>query len=161
MPNYTICPRLIEFCGSNMPYLANILYVFAQENPIKITKDDNSQSLVIQDYRKIAEKYFEIYQWLNFLDKTRGSDAFVKVKIPKKKYSGLELYITLCINTVGKKKLLTLYSQDYQSFGSKCDLIQILDKDETKNELSKPDTVIITATEGSAVSMGDYSPINK
>ncbi|WP_343608715.1 hypothetical protein [Chryseobacterium oranimense] len=127
MPEYTICPKLIEYSGINKKSIVDLLFVFIPENSKKICVDNDET--IIDIYKKIIEKDKDLSDWFRFLSMNKDS-SFLKIPLKNKT---TDLVLNLCSSSYSKN----LISDSIGNYADKFDFlrqenIKLLDADEAK-----------------------------
>jgi hypothetical protein len=111
MPDYTICPKFIEYAGNNKKFINDVLMNFVPDNSKVICIDEDEK--ILSEYQKIIDKDKDLSDWLRFLTMSKESN-FKKVKISR---SIQNIILSISNNTYDKTIItddLNKYSEHKQ-----------------------------------------------
>ncbi len=156
MSSYTICPKLVEYCGDEPEYLFNILYVFYQRNPYKICIDKDGK--LLEEYSEIAKKNHLLSAWISAMANNTQYIESIDIKNP---CLDNETALSICTNTF-EKNLAIKSTHDYINFKEviKEHQIKLLDKDSLYEKFTQERNTTIINQNGdySQASTGNNSP---
>ena len=124
MPDYTICPKFIEYASANKKFINDVLMNFVPDNSKVICIDENEKILV--KYHEIINNDKDLSDWFRFLTMSKDLNL-KKVKI---KNSIGNISLDISNNTYDKTLIIddrSMYLKD-KDFIEEND-IKLLDKD--------------------------------
>lgn len=160
---YVISPCLLQDIREKQ-YYAKILFVFTQDNPLKVAIDNNG--IMLSEYEDIAKKNKDvtIMGWLDLMSKRPSSFERIVDIAPETDVNKVHLFV--CSNIAGVDKPMIVYTkQNFKQFTFTSDntilyegnIITLFDKDEA---IQKIDTrnININKIEGSNITLqGDVN----
>ncbi|WP_233900497.1 hypothetical protein [Tenacibaculum piscium] len=134
MADYTICPKFIEFSGSNKNYILDILMPFVSDNSNRLCVDSDEK--ILSEYNKSIKNNKDLLDWYGFLTMRKELNI---VKIDSI-VSHNNLPIDICKNSYDKL-LISNQKSDYSSKKQeiKENNINLLDKNLAKIHINYGD----------------------
>lgn len=155
---YVISPCLLQDIREKQ-YYSKILFVFADDNPLKVAIDNNG--VMLSAYEEIAEKNRDIaiMGWLDLMSKLPSSFERIVDIAPETDVN--KVHLLVCSNIVGVVKPMIVYTkQNFKQFKFisdnqilyEGDTITLFDKDEAIEKIETK-KIYINKIEGSSVTM--------
>jgi hypothetical protein len=134
MADYTICPKFIEFSGSNKNYILDILMPFVSDNSNRLCVDSDEK--ILTEYNKSIKNNKDLLDWYGFLTMRKELNI---VKIDSI-VSHHNLPIDICKNSYDKL-LISNQKSDYSSKKQEIEEnnINLLDKNLAKIHINYGD----------------------
>jgi hypothetical protein len=162
MSCYTIKTSVLEK-SLEKRYVANILYVFVQDNSYKIAVD--SKGKVLDLYRKLIEDgSYIVSDWIKYLTEKPVSIESIEVALDNIQCIE-ELFLMLCSKTKGGSKMIIDSHQEWKKYCYNSENIiefenvpiKIFDKEEAIEELRNKGTFINASNSLIAVNQSTIS----
>lgn len=150
MPEYTVCPKLLEYSCINKKSILDLLFVFVPENSKKICIDNEEE--IIEIYKEIIEKDKDLSDWFRFLNMRRESSFF---KVPLKNKTK-NLILNICSSSLSKNLIsdaIINYSDEFDFLTE--ENIKLLDFNEAKILLNYGNSAF------PSVDLSNFNPVTK
>jgi hypothetical protein len=161
MATYTICSNFVSSANSPCCYFKDVLLKFCQTNNLKVAVD--AEGLILDAYRSIINGDKEyILLWLDLLAND-PQKTIEKITIHSQTCTTLQdLFIAVCSNTFGNKKLICYSKQDYIGYEEKIEQsrINVIDRDDAILEVNSNGNTIIFAND-SNIALNNSEITNK
>jgi hypothetical protein len=139
MPVFSICSTFIANAGNEPFFLLNVLYRFAQENPLRIAIDrPAARAISLYEKACIGRQGQEVRRWLKFLGRN-PSKHFEFIDADVMNLDERRLFVEIASLTIHQRCVICWSLQDYASVETSQHGVELIDRDEAVHRVHAHD----------------------